>query len=244
MNEDNKNMETLTNTITQQQIQQKINLLTKQSSQPQLLQRESSPASSISSTSSNNNNPNVFNVKTAEWPSLDEFILELLSKPAERLFLLKLEQDLIQFVKNHQMYRLDLPGMNSYQRLMIHKVAPYFNLSHFYDPAKQSIFLCKNPYTDVPPISFSDAVKQPENGDSSNQNAFKIMRRTPINNHGHRHRHSNHHHQHQHHHNYNNDDESSEDKKKILSYEERKTAYEIARARIFSDLEEKQSSST
>ncbi|KAI9302704.1 single-stranded nucleic acid binding R3H [Cunninghamella echinulata] len=156
------------NTTSQQPIQPQINLLTRHHSQTQLLKRESSPLSSSSSNSNisatelinnnnnnnnnnsnSNNSTNLLNAKPTEWPALDEFIIELLSKPAERLFLLKLEQDLIQFVKNHQMYRLDLPGMNSYQRLMIHKVAPYFNLSHFYDPARQAIFLCKNPYTDV-----------------------------------------------------------------------------------------------
>ena len=45
------------------------------------------------------------------------------------------------------MYRLDLPQMNSYQRLMVHKVAPYFNLSHFAEPIRKSVFLCKNPRT-------------------------------------------------------------------------------------------------
>jgi hypothetical protein len=33
---------------------------------------------------------------------LDEFIMTLLSKPSERMFLLKLEQDLAHFIRNHQ----------------------------------------------------------------------------------------------------------------------------------------------
>lgn len=33
---------------------------------------------------------------------LDEFIMTLLSKPSERMFLLKLEQDLTHFIRNHQ----------------------------------------------------------------------------------------------------------------------------------------------
>ncbi|KAI8138934.1 single-stranded nucleic acid binding R3H [Fennellomyces sp. T-0311] len=79
--------------------------------------------------------------------TLDTFILTLLKKPQERIFLLKLEKDLEAFINNHQLYRLDLPQMNSYQRLMVHKVAPYFNLSHFYEPMRKSVFLCKNQFT-------------------------------------------------------------------------------------------------
>ncbi|KAI7863133.1 single-stranded nucleic acid binding R3H [Spinellus fusiger] len=79
----------------------------------------------------------------------DEFILALLKKPQERIFLLKLENDLEGFINNYQMYRLDLPQMNSYQRLMVHKVAPYFKLSHFYDPIRKSVYLCKNQHTEL-----------------------------------------------------------------------------------------------
>ncbi|KAI7853584.1 single-stranded nucleic acid binding R3H [Circinella umbellata] len=98
-------------------------------------------SSSSSSSSLDFQEPNEAN------NTLDTFILDLLKKPAERIFLLKLEKDLEQFINNHQMYRLDLPQMNSYQRLMVHKVAPYFNLSHFGEPIRKSVFLCKNPHT-------------------------------------------------------------------------------------------------
>ncbi|KAI9019198.1 single-stranded nucleic acid binding R3H [Phycomyces nitens] len=84
-----------------------------------------------------------------ESQELDEFIFELLKKPQERIFLLKLENDLEAFINNYQMYRLDLPQMNSYQRRMVHKVAPYFKLSHFHDPNRKSVYLCKNQYTEL-----------------------------------------------------------------------------------------------
>ncbi|KAI8328102.1 single-stranded nucleic acid binding R3H [Chlamydoabsidia padenii] len=163
---------------------------------------------------------------------LDEFIVTLLSKPSERMFLLKLEQDLTHFIRNYQMYRLDLPQMNSYQRLMVHKVAPYFHLSHFFDPLRQSIFLCKNPHTKVPTTGFMDLVRSPEDINSQ-QGAFKIMKRAPLS--------SQHQYRKHHSHNSNNNQELSiEERKKAMTFEERKMAYEEARARIFSDLEESQ----
>ncbi|KAI8372768.1 single-stranded nucleic acid binding R3H [Radiomyces spectabilis] len=80
---------------------------------------------------------------------LDPFIVDVLKKPQERWFLLKLEQELEAFVNNYQMYRLDLPQMNSYQRRMVHKVAPYFKLSHFHDPLRKAVYLCKTPFTEL-----------------------------------------------------------------------------------------------
>ncbi|KAI8099258.1 uncharacterized protein BX664DRAFT_320865 [Halteromyces radiatus] len=129
------------------------------------------------------------------------------------------------------MYRLDLPQMNSYQRLMVHKVAPYFHLSHFFDPLRQSIFLCKNPHTDVPPASFIDLVSSPEEQQQSQQSTFKIMKRTPLSSQHQRRRQQQ---------DSNQQDMSIEERKKGMTYEQRKMAYEEARARIFSDLEEQQ----
>ncbi|KAI9313862.1 single-stranded nucleic acid binding R3H [Dichotomocladium elegans] len=78
---------------------------------------------------------------------LDPFIVDVLKKQQERIFLLKLEKDLRAFIANTNEQRLDLPQMNSYQRMMVHKVAPYFKLYRVYDPVRKSLVLCKNPYT-------------------------------------------------------------------------------------------------
>ncbi|KAI9264187.1 single-stranded nucleic acid binding R3H [Phascolomyces articulosus] len=102
---------------------------------------------SSSSSSSSSFDPQQESESNEANNTLDTFILSLLKKPQERIFLLKLEKDLEDFINNHQVYRLDLPQMNSYQRLMVHKVAPYFKLSHFAEPVRKSVFLCKNAQT-------------------------------------------------------------------------------------------------
>ncbi|ORX43339.1 hypothetical protein DM01DRAFT_1201502 [Hesseltinella vesiculosa] len=165
-----------------------------------------------------------FNSDTLEEPKshgeLDSFILELLAKPTERLFLLKLEHHLQKFIRNHGLYRLDLPPMNSYQRLMVHKVAPYFSLSHFFDSSRQSLFLCKTPYTNLPSKSFSELVKPPGEPEGASNNSsptpFKIMKREPSSGHQ-------------------QSLQQQSSPKRVLTLEERKLAYEQARARIFND---------
>ncbi|KAI8059567.1 single-stranded nucleic acid binding R3H [Gongronella butleri] len=153
---------------------------------------------------------------------LDPFIVELLGKPTERLFLLKIEQELQQFIHNNRLYRLDLPPMNSYQRLMVHKVAPYFRLSHFFDSSRQLLFLCKTPYTSMPSSRFSELVKSPDDSDSAcaeSPGQFKIMKRDPA---------AAQRQQLQ-------QQQQVNAEKKVLTLEERRLAYEQARARIFND---------
>ncbi|KAJ8659355.1 hypothetical protein O0I10_005070 [Lichtheimia ornata] len=172
---------------------------------------------------------------------LDPFIVDVLKKQQERIFLLKLEKELEAFINNSQLYRLDLPQMNSYQRLLVHKVAPYFKLSHFYEPMRKSVTLCKNPKTAIPETSFAQVVEPETKEQPDSAPKFKIMRRRSqdksTNGNGPRGRHS---------------PMSSSSSgtatskegtsvdRKNMTYEERKAAYEEARARIFKDLEEQQ----
>ncbi|KAI8638956.1 single-stranded nucleic acid binding R3H [Parasitella parasitica] len=79
----------------------------------------------------------------------DEFIIDLLRKPQERLFLLKLELELEAFIKDEQKLRLDLPSMNSYQRLMVHRLAPYYKLNHYHDSMRKAVYVCKTFITEL-----------------------------------------------------------------------------------------------
>ncbi|CAO3664616.1 unnamed protein product [Rhizopus microsporus] len=165
----------------------------------------------------------------------DEFILDLLKKPQERLFLLKLELEFEAFIKDKQRFRLDFPSMNSYQRLMIHKLAPYYKLNHFHDAMRKGVYVCKTFITELPAVrllDISNSNSEPEKEQTSQGPApqFKIMRRTtgsgsvsprsPLS----------------------AGEEQAKNMidRKNMTLEERKTAYEEARARIFQDLEEKQ----
>ncbi|CEI91258.1 hypothetical protein RMCBS344292_05555 [Rhizopus microsporus] len=132
-------------------------------------------------------------------------------------------------------FRLDFPSMNSYQRLMIHKLAPYYKLNHFHDAMRKGVYVCKTFITELPAVrllDISNGNSEPEKEQTSQGPApqFKIMRRTtgsgsvsprsPLS----------------------AGEEQAKNMidRKNMTLEERKTAYEEARARIFQDLEEKQ----
>lgn len=182
----------------------------------------------------------------------DEFIVDLLRKPQERLFLLKLELELEAFIKEKEKLRLDLPCMNSYQRLMVHKLAPYYKLNHYHDAMRKAVYVCRTFITELPTVRLQDVrlddinndASNRENNDSNSSNSnsgqqgedsnssstaqptpqFKIMRRSAGSSPSSRNA---------------TTEDASKETRKNMTFEERKTAYEEARARIFQDLEGK-----
>ncbi|CAO3664356.1 unnamed protein product [Rhizopus stolonifer] len=164
----------------------------------------------------------------------DEFIIDLLKKPQERLFLLKLELEFEGLIKDKQRFRLDFPDMNSYQRLMIHKLAPYYKLNHFHDGSRKGVYVCKTVITELPTVrlqnvNLSGETEEKPQSTSMPVRQFKIMRRSDGAS--------------------NSSSRSSGDEdqtkngvidRKNMTLEERKSAYEEARARIFQSLEGKQ----
>ncbi|KAI8364860.1 single-stranded nucleic acid binding R3H [Choanephora cucurbitarum] len=162
----------------------------------------------------------------------DQFIIDLLKKPQERLFLLKLELEFEGFIKDSSKLRLDLPNMNSYQRLMVHKLAPYYKLNHYHNAMRKGVYVCKTTITELPSIRLLDIDTNPETeADKPNANdpqpQFKIMRRSAGSNSPSSRNSSN------------TGEDSFKADRKNMTLEERRTAYEEARARIFQDLENK-----
>ncbi|KAI9754725.1 MAG: hypothetical protein M4579_004572 [Chaenotheca gracillima] len=108
----------------------------------------------------------------------DEKLLEALETPKDRLFLLKLEQDVIEFVKDSKDPTLELPPCNSFCRLLIHKLADYYFLTHFVDSTNNSVHLYRTPYCRLPP-PLTGISNPPTSGNTPPPNgpAMKIMRR-------------------------------------------------------------------
>lgn len=50
---------------------------------------------------------------------------------------------------SHRKLRLDLPCMNSYQRLMVHKLAPYYKLNHYHDAMRKAVYVCRTFITEL-----------------------------------------------------------------------------------------------
>ena len=110
----------------------------------------------------------------------DEKLFEALESPKDRMFLLRLEQDIINFIKGSTEPKIDLPPCNSFCRLLAHKLADYYALTHFVDNAVSSVTLYRTPYCRIPTPLCELAKAQAAsatNGAQAPPLAMKIMRR-------------------------------------------------------------------
>ncbi|CAE1290439.1 R3H domain-containing protein 2,R3H domain-containing protein 1,Protein encore [Acanthosepion pharaonis] len=91
---------------------------------------------------------------------LEDFIKKTLNKtPKDRKILLKLETDLIKFVKEPEHLFLKFPPMSSYDRMLVHRVAAYFGLDHNIDQTGKCVIVNKTPSTRLPEFSFQEHIQ-------------------------------------------------------------------------------------
>ncbi|KAH8596433.1 hypothetical protein B0O99DRAFT_620436 [Bisporella sp. PMI_857] len=180
--------------------------------------------------------PDAFNLFYRQTP--DEKLLEALESSKDRIFLLRLEQEVIQFVKNSQEPFIDLPPCNSFCRMLTHKLADYYHMTHQVDTAgvAGSIRIFRTPFCRLPP-PLQSISNPPTNTNTPPPTlpAMKIMRRggdgdtgpspskttSETGSDG--------------------KDKNSLSAKEKLSREEREAAYNKARERIFGNMDEKTS---
>jgi R3H domain len=67
---------------------------------------------------------------------LDPVLAQALQK--YRVFLLKVEAQLLPFIHSKPLQKLEFPGLNSYQRLILHRMADLYNLDHAVDSKERS----------------------------------------------------------------------------------------------------------
>jgi hypothetical protein len=107
----------------------------------------------------------------------DDKLLEALDSPKDRIFLLRLEQDLITFVKDSKEPYIDLPPCNSFCRLLTHKLADYYYMTHQYDNVTQSVRIFRTPFCRLPqPLTSIPNPPTPENTPPAAMPVAKIMR--------------------------------------------------------------------
>ncbi|KAI5462497.1 hypothetical protein BGZ63DRAFT_443368 [Mariannaea sp. PMI_226] len=80
----------------------------------------------------------------------DEKLLEAMASPKDRLFLLRLEKELIDFVQSSKEPYMDLPPSNSFCRMLTHKLADYYHMTHSYEPHVGSVRIFRTPFCRVP----------------------------------------------------------------------------------------------
>ncbi|QIW97379.1 hypothetical protein AMS68_002897 [Peltaster fructicola] len=80
----------------------------------------------------------------------DVKLLEALENPRDRIWVLKLEQDVIDFVKDAKEPSLVLPQCNSFYRMLAHKIADYYMLGHSVDDSNSAVRLFKTAACRIP----------------------------------------------------------------------------------------------
>ncbi|XP_074158015.1 R3H domain-containing protein 1 isoform X10 [Sminthopsis crassicaudata] len=83
---------------------------------------------------------------------LHEFLVNTLkNNPRDRMMLLKLEQEILDFIGNNESPRKKFPPMTSYHRMLLHRVAAYFGLDHNVDQSGKSVIVNKTSNTRIFP---------------------------------------------------------------------------------------------
>ncbi|KAL8854662.1 MAG: hypothetical protein Q9221_000444 [Calogaya cf. arnoldii] len=111
----------------------------------------------------------------------DEKLLEALESPKDRLFVLRLEHDVINFIQNSTDQTLDLRTPNSFCRLLAHKLADYYAMTHHADGVQNIVKLYRTPYCRIrTPLGAYPQASSNADVSVSSQPAVKIMRRADL----------------------------------------------------------------
>ncbi|XP_053253456.1 R3H domain-containing protein 1-like [Podarcis raffonei] len=87
---------------------------------------------------------------------LHEFLVNTLkNNPRDRMMLLKLEKEILDFIGNNEIpQKISPPPMTSYHRMSLHRVAAYFGLEHNVDQSGKSVIVNKTSNTRIPDQTF------------------------------------------------------------------------------------------
>ncbi|XP_041322795.1 cAMP-regulated phosphoprotein 21 isoform X11 [Pyrgilauda ruficollis] len=81
---------------------------------------------------------------------LHEFLINTLkNNPRDRMILLKMEQEIIDFIGDNNNHYKKFPQMSSYQRMLVHRVAAYFGMDHNVDQTGKSVIINKTSNTRI-----------------------------------------------------------------------------------------------
>uniref|UniRef100_A0A672NSQ0 R3H domain containing 2 n=1 Tax=Sinocyclocheilus grahami TaxID=75366 RepID=A0A672NSQ0_SINGR len=79
-----------------------------------------------------------------------EFLVNTLkNNPRDRMMLLKLEQDILEFINDENNQYKKFPQMTSYHRMLLHRVAAYFGMDHNVDQTGKAVIINKTSNTRI-----------------------------------------------------------------------------------------------
>ncbi|XP_051569001.1 R3H domain-containing protein 2-like isoform X2 [Myxocyprinus asiaticus] len=89
-----------------------------------------------------------------------EFLVNTLkNNPRDRMMLLKLEQDILEFINDENNQYKKFPQMTSYHRMLLHRVAAYFGMDHNVDQTGKAVIINKTSNMRIPEQRFSEHIK-------------------------------------------------------------------------------------
>ncbi|XP_074140703.1 cAMP-regulated phosphoprotein 21 isoform X9 [Sminthopsis crassicaudata] len=92
---------------------------------------------------------------------LHEFLVSTLkSNPRDRMILLKMEQEIMDFISDDKNHYKKFPQMSSYQRMLVHRVAAYFGMDHNVDQTGKSVIINKTGSTRMRLLEDSSLCKE------------------------------------------------------------------------------------
>eukprot|EP00062_Callorhinchus_milii_P024929 gi/632985369/ref/XP_007909644.1/ PREDICTED: R3H domain-containing protein 2 isoform X2 [Callorhinchus milii] len=97
---------------------------------------------------------------------LHEFLVNTLkNNPRDRMMLLKVEQDILDFINDNNNQYKKFPQMTSYHRMLLHRVAAYFGMDHNVDQTGKAVIINKTTNTRIPEQRFSEHIKDEKSMD-------------------------------------------------------------------------------
>eukprot|EP00072_Mus_musculus_P067388 XP_017169151.1 PREDICTED: cAMP-regulated phosphoprotein 21 isoform X22 [Mus musculus] len=91
----------------------------------------------------------------------------------DRMILLKMEQEMIDFIADSNNHYKKFPQMSSYQRMLVHRVAAYFGLDHNVDQTGKSVIINKTSSTRIPEQRFCEHLKDEKSEESQKRFILK-----------------------------------------------------------------------
>uniref|UniRef100_A0A8K9UGS4 R3H domain-containing protein n=1 Tax=Oncorhynchus mykiss TaxID=8022 RepID=A0A8K9UGS4_ONCMY len=95
----------------------------------------------------------------------DFLVNTLKNNPRDRMMLMKLEQDILEFINDDNNQYKKFPQMTSYHRMLLHRVAAYFGMDHNVDQTGKAVIINKTGNTRIPEQRFSEHIKDERNTD-------------------------------------------------------------------------------
>ncbi|CAG2114585.1 unnamed protein product [Medioppia subpectinata] len=92
---------------------------------------------------------------------VQQFLIDTIQKnKKDRVFLLKIEQELNVLVKDTKSTGYKFPAMTSYNRMLVHRVAALFGFEHNVDILGTAVVVNKCKTTRIPDLKFKDYIKE------------------------------------------------------------------------------------